>query len=407
MIEVNLASSIVNFPKERTLKMELKNNDAVSVLLNLELKCDTLNINEPWFTPINNPVFLNQGQIISLELNFNDPLFEMAKNNQSVKHSVEIVVTDLKTGDKQKIDFDLIVEENIKPVKEVKSEPNKSNEFVLVPLNFQVITLNELSKKEYKQGTTKCFFEILKDQTFIKMLLIPEGNFTMGAHIDEYERQSAEFPNRKVTIHMPFFMSETPVTQKQWVAIMNSNPSRFKDEKLNLNLPVENVSWYAANEFCQKLSELANRTYRLPSEAEWEYTARGGVDKQLPFHFGKTILADLANYDGTKPYKQPKETGIYRQKTTPVGEFKAANNFGLLDIHGNVWEWCQDNWQDNYQNAPLDGSVSQMNNNPDIKVVRGGSWKSPAYECRSAFRGALDMDLALPYVGFRVVCVVD
>lgn len=130
---------------------------------------------------------------------------------------------------------------------------------------------------------------------------------------------------------------------------MGNNPSRFKGEKR----PVERVSWKDAVEFCQKLSALTGETYRLPSEAEWEYACRAGTT--TPFYFGKTITSDLVNYDGNYPYGSgPK--GTYRKETTEVGQFP-PNAFGLYDMHGNVQEWCADTYHDSYQGAPTDGSV--------------------------------------------------
>jgi formylglycine-generating enzyme required for sulfatase activity len=170
--------------------------------------------------------------------------------------------------------------------------------------------------------------------------------------------------------------------------------------------PVEQVSWNNAVEFCQKLSQKTGREYRLPSEAEWEYACRGGTT--TPFHFGETITTELANYDGTVNYaSEPK--GQYRQETTEVGSFP-PNSFGLYDMHGNVWEWCQDDWHDNYANAPKDGSAwtSQSGN---ANVLRGGSWLNFPQICRSASRYRYNfnwevLDRIRNGIGFRVVCVV-
>ncbi|MBD3562581.1 formylglycine-generating enzyme family protein, partial [Planktothrix sp. FACHB-1355] len=195
-------------------------------------------------------------------------------------------------------------------------------------------------------------------------------------------------------------------TQVQWKAVaslpqvnreLNPDPSRFKGE----NLPVERVSWYDAVEFCDRLSQKAKREYRLPGEAEWEYACRAGTT--TPFHFGQTITADLANYDGNYTYGQgPK--GIDREKTTPVGSFNVANAFGLFDMHGNVWEWCADHWHDNYGDKPNNITIWLSSDGNELRLLRGGSWLGlPAY-CRSASRNSLDAGYSADGLGFRVVC---
>ena len=182
-------------------------------------------------------------------------------------------------------------------------------------------------------------------------------------------------------------MGKYPVTQAQWQAVMGNNPSRFKGEKR----PVEEVNWHQAKEFCQRLSELTNRIYRLPSEAEWEYACRAGT--KTPYHFGETLTKDLANYYGSNA-----------NKTTPVGNFP-ANEFGLRDMHGNVWEWCEDTWHDNYKDAPNDGSA-WLEGESRSKVIRGGSWVYNPINCRSASRDVNIPEYDNFNIGFRVVCEV-
>lgn len=181
------------------------------------------------------------------------------------------------------------------------------------------------------------------------MVYIPGGSFLMGAPETEEGSRSrdSERPQHRVEI-APFYMGRYPVTQAQYQAVMGENPSYFKGE----NNPVERVSWHKAKEFCQKLSEQTGKTYRLPSEAQWEYACRAGTT--TPFYFGETISTDLANYDGNSRYGNGKK-GVYRIKTTPVRSFP-PNAFGLYDMHGNVWEWCEDIWHKNYEGAPNDGS---------------------------------------------------
>jgi formylglycine-generating enzyme required for sulfatase activity len=195
----------------------------------------------------------------------------------------------------------------------------------------------------------------------------------------------------------PFFMGKYEVTQEQWEAVMGNNPSYFKGAKR----PVEQVSWNDAVAFCQKLSQKTGKSYRLPSEAEWEYACRAGT--KTPFYFGETITPELVNYDGNYPYgAAPK--GLYRRKTTDVGSFP-PNAFGLYDMHGNLWEWCSDRWHDNYNGAPTDGS-SWETGTSEYRVRRGGSWNNSPVLCRSADRYWNSAGNRNSDIGFRVTLVV-
>ncbi len=184
--------------------------------------------------------------------------------------------------------------------------------------------------------------------TAIEMVEIPAGNFLMGSPTSEESHFTSESPQHKVTLNA-FWMSRSPVTQAQWVSVMGENPSHFKGN----DLPVESVSWYDAMDFCRRLSEQTGDIYTLPSEAQWEYACRAGTT--TPFYFGETITPDQANYDGNYTYKGGPR-GEYRRQTTPVGCFP-PNAWGLYDMHGNVWEWCLDEWHSNYEGAPVDGSA--------------------------------------------------
>jgi formylglycine-generating enzyme required for sulfatase activity len=227
------------------------------------------------------------------------------------------------------------------------------------------------------------------------MVKIPGGNFTMGSPSSEKNRGDDEGPQHLVRIQ-PFFMGKYPVTQAQYQAIIGKNPSNFKGD----DRPVEQVTWHDAVEFCARLSQKTGRQYRLPSEAEWEYACRAGTT--TPFYFRETITPELANYDGNYIYGSGSK-GKYRQKTTNVGSFK-PNNFGLYDMHGNVWEWCADHWHGNYDGAPTDGSAWIEGGDASRRVLRGGSWDYNPVYCRSAYRGHLNPDFAYYYIGFRVVC---
>jgi formylglycine-generating enzyme required for sulfatase activity len=182
---------------------------------------------------------------------------------------------------------------------------------------------------------------------------------------------------------------------------LKPNPAGFQGE----NRPIERVTWDDAIEFCQRLEALTGRPYSLPSEAEWEYACRAGTS--TPFHFGETLTPDLANYNSDYVYSEgPK--GRYRSETTPVGFLGFANAFGLSDMHGNVWEWCQDPWHDNYEGAPTHGDVWWNQPEEDgRRVIRGGSWCNPPKYCRSASRGYDSRDNTGRNLGFRVVCRDD
>ncbi|MBD2311777.1 SUMF1/EgtB/PvdO family nonheme iron enzyme [Desertifilum sp. FACHB-1129] len=291
----------------------------------------------------------------------------------------------------------------------------------LKTFSFDGVTVDKKGKEtERRKGEAEYFEEDLGDGVTLAMVYIPGGTFMMGS--PEGEGDHDEKPQHRVTVP-PFFMGKYPVTQAQWRQVaklpkvkrdLKPDPAYFK----GADRPVEQVSWYDTEEFTARLAQKAGKSYRLPSEAEWEYACRAGT--ATPFHFGETITTDLANYRGTdweyegKIYSgsyadAPK--GIYREETTPVGYFKVANAFGLYDMHGNVWEWCLDDWHNNYQGAPEDGSAWVNNNDNDNQsrvVLRGGSWFSDPYSCRSAYRNYNNIDVrgnVNDGIGFRVVCV--
>jgi formylglycine-generating enzyme required for sulfatase activity/uncharacterized caspase-like protein len=266
---------------------------------------------------------------------------------------------------------------------------------------------NEIEIKR-SRGQARGFVEDLGNGVLLEMVLIPAGNFDMGSPSNEEGRSERESPQHQVNVPS-FFMGKYPVTQAQYERMMGTNPSNFKGS----NRPVEQVSWFDAVEFCQKLSQQTGREYRLPSEAEWEYACRAGTT--TPFYFGETITTELANYRGTDweyggtvypgNYGQGIK-GIYRQKTTPVGQFP-PNAFGLYDMHGNVWEWCEDDWHGNYEGAPTDGRawVDSNDNRSQECVLRGGSWYYNPRNCRSAYRVDYEPDRRYINLGFRVVAV--
>ncbi len=209
----------------------------------------------------------------------------------------------------------------------------------------------------------------------MKFAWIPPGTFLMGSPANEPERSDDE-TQHGVTLTKGFHLGIHQVTQAQWQAVMGDNPSNFKGES---NLPVEIVSWYDCVAFCVALGKKDGKTYRLPTEAEWEYACRAGTT--TPFHFGGTISVNQANYDGNYTYANGKK-GVYREKTTPVGSFP-ANAWGLFDMHGNVWEWCAD-WYGPHQEGELKDPQGFIGGNG--RVLRGGCWGNRPWHCRSACR---------------------
>jgi formylglycine-generating enzyme required for sulfatase activity len=300
-----------------------------------------------------------------------------------------------------------------------------------------------------QERTGQQFREPLGNGVELEMVYIPAGTFIMGSPETELERRDNESPQHPVTITEPFWMGKYPITQAQWREVVTNvprvdhdldpDPSDFKEDPppssstkgairgitnpsiaqvetqtyTRWQRPVENVSWEDVVEFCKRLSQGKPWTYRLPSEAEWEYACRGvSLDEitveewnkkyHQPFHFGETITTDIANYDGTKSYGRG-TTGEKRRQTTPVGYFRAANAFGLYDMHGNVWEWCGDDWEDNY-NTPRTQAYHQTPG-AGTKVLCGGSWLSDPRSCRSAIRVSIYPAYRDYSFGFRVVCV--
>jgi len=225
----------------------------------------------------------------------------------------------------------------------------------------------------------------------MKFVLLPPGSFTMGSANTEKGRGDDEIP-RKITFAKGLYIGVHTVTQEQWQAIMGNNPSHFKGEK---TLPVDQVSWLDCVEFCKKLHAKDKKPYRLPTEAEWEFACRAGTS--TPYHFGSTIVSDQANYNGNFIYGDGK-LGVYREKTTPVGSFP-ANVWGLHDMHGNVWQWCND-WHGGYTRNDLTDPQGPMTGKN--RVQRGGSWGSHPIFCRSANRNFSDPEQRTEYVGFRV-----
>ncbi|MEH2421830.1 MAG: bifunctional serine/threonine-protein kinase/formylglycine-generating enzyme family protein [Nostoc sp.] len=270
-------------------------------------------------------------------------------------------------------------------------------EFALKTFQFEVMKVDKQGNSTtISPGQANFFIEDLGNGNTLEMVEIPGGQFLMGSPLTEKERNPNEGPQHLMTVK-PFFMGKFTVTQEQYQAVMEINPSSFQGAKR----PVEQVSWNDAVIFCQKLSLITSKSYRLPTEAEWEYAARATTT--TPFYFGETITTKIANYNGEYTYGSAPQ-GENRQETVDVGSLP-ANAFGLYEMHGNVWEWCQDKYHNDYRGMPADGSAwVSGNNNPCL--LRGGSWFSQSSVCRSSARlDGSNSDVATDY-GFRVVCTL-
>ena len=225
---------------------------------------------------------------------------------------------------------------------------------------------------------------------------IEPGTFMMGSPDNEKERYSWE-DCHQVTLSEGYWLTETSVTQTLWEAVMGSNPSHFKGE----NLPVETVSWDDCQNFLKKMSEFhIELALRLPWEAEWEYACRAGTT--TPFSFGENITPEQVNYDGNYPYSNGIK-GEFRSKTVPVKALP-CNSWGLYEMHGNVWEWCQDQWQSSLgQEAAKDprheGSEPEEGAE---RVIRGGSWDNLGGSARSACRGSGSPGNRVDGIGLRL-----
>ncbi|NEQ40257.1 MAG: SUMF1/EgtB/PvdO family nonheme iron enzyme [Okeania sp. SIO3I5] len=278
-------------------------------------------------------------------------------------------------------------------------EPTPSPEPEFSIQTFTTVKVNSrgeiISRSEAKAEVTT---ENLGNRVFLEMVKIPGGRFLMGSPETKVERKDSEGPQHYVDVP-EFFMGKYLVTQALWKAVMGNNPSGFK----GANRPVEKVDWYEATEFCQKLSERTGKKYSLPSESQWEYACRAGTT--TPFYFGETITSELVNYNGNHPYRNAPK-GKYRRRTTDVGVFP-PNSFGLYDMHGNVWEWCQDVWHDNYEGAPTDGSAWEIGGDSKVRILRGGGWYWTSRHCQCAWRGGDDAKVVGTNRGFRIVLSIS
>ncbi|BAZ85095.1 SUMF1/EgtB/PvdO family nonheme iron enzyme [Dolichospermum compactum] len=333
---------------------------------------------------------------VKLRLQNPDAKVRIAALEQAVNYGeqgLDLVIAGLKdeSWDIQNAAY-LILNKRTEPrIKQILQDPRQLG-FKLEQI--QVVTVNKFGEIIQRQPRIARYFtEDVGNGVKLEMAAIPGGTFMMGSPENEDRSLDNESPQHQVSVPS-FFMGKYPVTQAQYQAIMGNNLSHFQGQ----NRPVESVSWNDAVKFCEKLSQRTGKTYRLPSEAEWEYACRAGTT--TPFHFGETITTDLANYYGNYTYASAPR-GEYRKQTTDVGSFP-PNAFGLYDMHGNVREWCLDDWVNRYNNAPTNGSA--VTSSTTSKLLCGASWSDVPVYCRSASRLYYNRAVRVNDSGFRVVC---
>ncbi|MBF0452800.1 MAG: SUMF1/EgtB/PvdO family nonheme iron enzyme [Candidatus Magnetomorum sp.] len=299
----------------------------------------------------------SQNQLSDMENERNGLLTEidgLKKQNQSQQEAIK------QSNNK----FSEMKRRLLKKIKQLQSNQKSSHEVQILE--------KEKSPPEPETQTTKKEDEIFTNKFGITFKRIQSGTFMMGEEKDQ----------RKVTISQSFYMGITQVTQEQWEAVMGNNPSSFKGK----DLPVESVSWNDAQSFVQKLNQMDKTdAYRLPTEAEWEYSCRAGSTTEYCFGDDSAQLAEYAWYD--------------KNKTHPVAQLN-PNAWGLYDMHGNVWEWCEDTYSSLSTQDAVDPLIV---NDTGSRVVRGGSWINNAGYCRSADRDWIEPGFRHYYLGFRLV----
>ena len=272
------------------------------------------------------------------------------------------------------------------------------------PFEFEVVTLDAEGRVVgRRRGRARQFDEDLGGGVSLEMVQVPGGAFVMGAPEFEAGSGGEERPQHRVSVRT-FYLGKHALTVEQWEALTGARPGGMKtlDEKFMASgrQPVVRVSCEEAEEFCDRLSRATGRGYRLPSEAEWEYACRAGTT--TPFAFGEAVTPELVNYDGGRPYAAAPE-GECRAATVQVGGLGVANDFGLYDMHGNVWEWCRDFWHGDYEGAPDDGSAWRGEADKRTRVLRGGAWSFQAGFCRAAARSFCgEATVRSRNIGFRV-----
>jgi len=230
------------------------------------------------------------------------------------------------------------------------------------------------------------------------MIVIPAGKLIMGSPEDESDRLANEGPAHRVTLAKPFAVSKFEVSFADWDACAAAGACpRVLDSWGRGKMPVINVSWSDAKRYAVWLSQRTGKDYRLPTEAEWEYAARAGASTR--YSWGNDTGMGDANCDGCGSQWDVRQAA-------PVGSFK-PNAFGLCDMHGNVWEWVEDSWHDNYNGAPVDGSAWLRGGDPNYRVVRGGSWRNETELVRAAARAKRNINVRFDTLGFRVARTIE
>ena len=260
------------------------------------------------------------------------------------------------------------------------------------------------------------FVEFTLQEIIQRLRWIPPGQFSMGSPEDEPGRFDAEGPHHPVTLTEGYWLFDTPCTQALWGAVMEKNPSRFQSP----TRPVEQVSWHDAQDFLARINaRIPGLELALPSEAQWEYACRAGTETAIytgnlkilgernapaldPIAwYGGNSGVDFDLTDGYNSSGWPEKQFPHTNAGTRPVKLKRANPWGLYDMLGNVWEWTQDHWHDDYQNAPTDGSAWESNDACADRVLRGGSWDFYARLVRAAFRYPARPDYRVDNFGFR------
>lgn len=280
------------------------------------------------------------------------------------------------------------------------------------------IVCPELVQKIEDYWSRQHFTEELGDGVKLEMILIPQGNFLMGSADGDESARFLGKPQHQVEITQEFYLGKCPITQGQWQAVMRNNPSKFQNGN---NYPVEQVSWDDCHKFLGKLNQQTGKQYRLPSEAEWEYACRAGTTTRYSFGDSNERLNEYAWFKSGfsfNPWLQKKKNSLFIDKLllkndslfkskfnelthSPVAT-KKPNQFGLYDMYGNVFEWCEDDWEGNYKERR---NQKPFVNSSDKKVLRGGAWNFELlWFCRSASRISGARDSRSDNIGFRVAC---